>query len=208
MLYIISAPSGTGKSTLIKKLLKRKNLISIGQSISYTTRSMRKGEKNKKNYYFVSLKKFQNMIEKKRFLEYAKVFGNYYGTEKKKIQNICRIYKNVILDIDWKGEKQIRKSNWKMKSIFILPPSKKELIFRLKKRDRDKKKTIIFRTNTISKEIKNYLLYDYFIVNDDLDKTVQKIESIIVAENLKMKRNRKFCISLIEKIFSEKIFKI
>ena len=124
-IYILSSPSGAGKTTLVKKISKNKN---FSVSVSHTTRPPRPNEKNGKDYFFVSKNKFKKLIKQNKFLEHAKVFGNYYGSSKDLVINQLKVGKNVLFDIDWQGTRQIRnqKLNYKLKTFFILPPSKKE----------------------------------------------------------------------------------
>ena len=136
-IFVLSSPSGAGKTTLVKKIAKNKN-FSI--SISHTTRLPRPNEKNGKDYYFVSKNQFKKLIKKNEFLEHAKVFENYYGSSKKLVVQKLKKGKNIIFDIDWQGTRQIRnkKLKYKLKTFFILPPSKKELLKRLIKREKKK----------------------------------------------------------------------
>ena len=139
IIVILSSPSGAGKTTLVKKISSRN---SYNISISHTTRKPRVNEKDGKDYFFINNQKFKNLIKKKKFLEYAKVFKNYYGSLKETVINNLKKGENVIFDIDWQGTKQIKnkKLNYKIITIFILPPSKKELFKRLLKRDKKDKK--------------------------------------------------------------------
>ena len=136
-MFILSSPSGAGKTTLVKKIVRNKN---YSVSISHTTRFPRPTEKNGKDYYFVSKNKFKKLIKKREFLEHAKVFDNYYGSSKKLVIEKLNKGKNIIFDIDWQGTRQIRNKNLKYKlvTIYILPPSKKELLNRLNKREKKK----------------------------------------------------------------------
>lgn len=206
-IFIISAPSGVGKSSLIKELLKIKPLFQI--SISHTTRFARIGEKHGQHYYFISKNKFKNMIKKNSFIEYAKVFGNYYGTSKKSIESFLLLGIDIILDINWKGAKKIREIMPKRTvSIFILPPSSNELNLRLIKRGLDSKCDIEKRMQESIKEIIHYHEYDYLIVNDNFDIAFKKLNTIIKAENLKTYcqkfKYKKLIKNLIKKRFSDK----
>lgn len=181
ILFIISAPSGTGKSSLIKSFIEKEKSLKMNISISFTTRDIRPQEKNGIDYNFISKKKFKSMIYKKEFLEYAKVFNNYYGTSLKNINRLLSKGKNVFLDIDWQGAQQIKKKIPYSKSIFLLPPSKKELFFRLKKRNQDNKKVILNRMKNFSTEIKHYLEYDYLLINDNFDRALSNLKFIVSA---------------------------
>lgn len=180
-IFIISAPSGAGKSTLIKKLINDNPKFKI--SISYTTRKARLDEKNGKHYYFISKNKFQLMIKKNNFIEYAKVFGNYYGTAKKNIIDFLSKDHDVFLDIDWQGAKQIKNIFPNItKSIFVFPPSKKELYERLIKRNQDSQYIIKKRMKQAIKEINHYDEYDYLVINDNFNTAILDLKTIINAE--------------------------
>ncbi|MGP1930692.1 MAG: guanylate kinase [Arsenophonus sp. ET-YP4-MAG3] len=187
ILYIISAPSGVGKSSLIQALLKIQHLYEIKVSISYTTRKIRPSEKNGENYYFISEKKFQQMIKNNDFLEYASIFGNYYGTSRIVIEKNINNGIDLFLDIDWQGAQQIRKKISLIRTIFILPPSKNELLRRLYRRGQDNKKIIKQRMSQFLAEIKHYNEYDYIIINDDFNTALKNLESIIRSERLRLR---------------------
>ncbi|CAL1329109.1 guanylate kinase [Candidatus Providencia siddallii] len=187
ILYIISAPSGTGKSSLINSLLKNYIFNNIKVSISYTTRTIRSGEKNGKHYFFISKSKFLKKIKNNDFLEYAYIFENYYGTSKIMIEKLLNNYTDVILNIDWQGALQIRKKILKTRSIFILPPSKTQLFHRLKTRGQDNKETIKKRISYAINEIEHFNEYDYLIINDDFNTALNDLQSIIRSEHLKLK---------------------
>tara|TARA_Y100001935_G_scaffold188931_1_gene157211 strand:- start:142 stop:768 length:627 start_codon:yes stop_codon:yes gene_type:complete len=184
-MYIISSPSGAGKTTLVKRISKNRN-FSI--SISHTTRTPRPNEKNSKDYFFVSKNQFKKLIKKKEFLEHAKVFDNYYGSSKKQVNEKLKNGKNIIFDIDWQGTKQIRnkKLNYKLLTIFILPPSKNELLKRLKKRENNDMKTVKKRMKSFKKDLSRWKEYDLVVINDDLKKCYNKIMKAI---NDKSKNN-------------------
>lgn len=184
MLYIISAPSGTGKSTLIQSLIKSDYcyLDNIKLSISYTTRSKRSGELDGIDYYFVSIKEFKYMISTNMFLEYARVFDHYYGTLQNSIQMMLTAGKHVILDIDWNGVRQVRNKISNICTILILPPSKKELERRLKRRAQDTKAIIAFRMKKVIDCINHIAEYDYIVVNDNFNVAFRHLQSIILSE--------------------------
>ncbi|QFQ32597.1 guanylate kinase [Buchnera aphidicola (Aphis fabae)] len=184
ILFIISAPSGTGKSSLIKGLLKTKCLYNIQVSISHTTRIMRPGESHGKHYYFISKKEFRVMIQKKSFLEYAKVFNNYYGTSREFIEKMLISGIDVFLDIDWQGANQIRYKIPNTKSIFLLPPSKDVLYQRLRSRGQDSDTVISKRMEKAVDEMNHYSEYDYLIINDNFEKAINDLKTIIIAEHL------------------------
>lgn len=184
ILFIISAPSGTGKSSLIKGLLETQCLYNIQVSISHTTRIMRPGESHGKHYYFISKKEFRVMIQEKSFLEYAKVFNNYYGTSRKFIEKMLLSGIDVFLDIDWQGAKQIRYKIPNAKSIFLLPPSKDILYKRLRERGQDSDIIISKRMEKAVDEMNHYAEYDYLIINDNFEKAINDLKTIIIAEHL------------------------
>ena len=177
-LYILSAPSGAGKSSLISALLEKNQGTKKMVSISHTTRSPRPGESHGVHYYFVS-------VEKGHFLEYAKVFGgNYYGTSLPAIEENLAKGIDVFLDIDWQGAQQIRQKVPSVKSIFILPPSLPELERRLVGRGQDSKEVIAERMSKAISEISHYDEYDYVIVNDNFEQALADFQSILQAERL------------------------
>ena len=181
LFIILSSPSGAGKTTLAKKLLKNNKKIEL--SISYTTRKKRPLEKNKKDYNFVSEEEFEKLKKKKYFIEWAKVFNNYYGTSLIKVKKINNKGKDVLFDIDWQGSRKIKKKLGKnVVSIFILPPSKKELIKRLKRRAQDPDHIVKQRLSFYKMELSHWKDYKYVLINKNLSDTVKKIKTIIEAE--------------------------
>ena len=189
-IYILSSPSGAGKTTLVKKLSKNKNFIT---SISHTTRPPRPNEINGKDYYFTSKNIFKKLIKKKQFLEHAKVFNNYYGSSKELVISELKKGKNVLFDIDWQGTRQIRnkKLKYKLLSIFILPPSKEELLKRLIKREKKNMKTVKKRMKEFKKDLSKWNEYDYVVINDDLKKCYDNILTSIKNKN-KISFNRNY----------------
>ena len=187
VIVILSSPSGAGKTTLVKKIsLRKKYKISI----SHTTRKPRANEKNGRDYFFVNKKKFLKLIKNRKFLEYAKVFKNYYGSLKETvIQNLVN-GENVIFDIDWQGTEQIKnkKLKFKMITIFILPPSKKELFKRLLKREQKDKKIAKERMKQFEKDVKHWIKYDFVVINDEVEKCYKLINNFV---NLRKKSNLK-----------------
>ena len=179
----MSSPSGAGKTSISKKLVKKDKNISL--SISCTTRPRRKGEVNKKDYIFMSEENFNKNIKNKKFLEYADVFGYHYGTLVQTIKNFFAKKKDVLFDIDWQGFQQLKQSGMDVVGIFILPPNKKELIRRLRIRGRDTSEEMKKRMSLAQSEISHFPEYDYVVINKDLDKCVNQIQHIILAERLK-----------------------
>lgn len=188
-LFIVSAPSGAGKSSLIDALLKRFNLDdSLRLSISHTTRAMRPGETDHVSYHFVDKAEFEKLIERNAFYEYAKVFDNYYGTSREIVEQWLNEGKDVLLDIDWQGARQIREQTPCTKGIFIIPPSLEELNRRLVSRGTDSKEVIEGRMNKAMNEISHYNEYDYVIVNDDFEESLLTMRSIILANRAKTQK--------------------
>ncbi|MEL0629532.1 guanylate kinase [Psychromonas aquatilis] len=180
-LYIVSAPSGAGKSSLIKALLADKRNQPSQVSISHTTRDPRPGEVNGEHYHFVSVDEFKKLIEENAFFEWAEVFDNYYGTSRVTIEESLAQGIDVMLDIDWQGARQVRDVMPNAKGIFILPPSREELEARLNKRGQDSAEIIAKRMQEAQSEMSHYDEYDYLIVNDDFDTATQEFSAIVQA---------------------------
>ncbi|OOF65626.1 guanylate kinase [Rodentibacter sp. Ppn85] len=184
-LYVVSAPSGAGKSSLISALLESNSSTQKMVSVSHTTRAPRPGEIDGVHYYFVSKEEFESLIKQDLFLEYATVFGgNYYGTSLSAIQENLAKGIDVFLDIDWQGAQQIRKKVANVKSIFILPPSLPELERRLIGRGQDSEAVIMERMAKAKNEISHYDEYDYVIINDNFEQALADLQSILRAERL------------------------
>jgi guanylate kinase len=182
IVYIISAPSGSGKSTLVNELLKKVGDLEF--SISYTTRAPRGSETNGRQYYFVSRPEFEKMIEQGEFLEYAEVFGNYYGTARRFLRAAEQYGRDLLLDIDVQGAKQIQDKVPDATSIFILPPDRRTLEERLRKRSEDSDNVIERRLDTATREIENYKRYNYILVNDQLEDSIKALRAIVRGERL------------------------
>ena len=174
IVVVLSSPSGAGKTTLVKKIAQENN---FKISISYTTRKPRTNEVNGKDYFFISEEEFKSLIKNKEFLEYAKVFENYYGSSKSQVFENLNKGENVIFDIDWQGTEQIKKQklNYKLITFFILPPSKSELFNRLKNRDMKDKNIVEERMKQFNEDIKQWENYDFVVINDDLEKCYNEI---------------------------------
>ena len=181
-MFILSSPSGAGKTTLVKKIIKNKN---FSVSISHTTRPPRPSEKNGKDYFFISKNNFKKLIKNGKFLEHARVFNNYYGSSKELIIKKLKKGKNIVFDIDWQGTRQIRNKNldYKLLTIFILPPSKKELMKRLIKRENKNMKTVKKRMKNFKKDLSKWKEYDQVVINDDLNACYNKIMKSIKNNN-------------------------
>ena len=178
-LYVFSAPSGAGKTTLVKALLEQTD--DIGVSVSHTTRPPREGEINGKDYNFVSQDDFKSLIEQSAFLEHAQVFDNFYGTSQIWVEQELEVGRDVILEIDWQGAQQIRQQMPDMVSVFILPPSREELLKRLTGRGTDTQDVIDRRMHDAVSEMSHYGEFDYIIINDDFDLALQELRSIVLA---------------------------
>ena len=186
-LYIISSPSGAGKSSLLKALFEKFNQNdSMYLSVSHTTRNPRPGEVNHVHYHFVTVDEFKALIERNAFYEWANVFDKYYGTSRELVQQALNNGKDVFLDIDWQGARQLRDMEPDTQSIFILPPSLEELRKRLINRGQDSEETINKRMSKAQREISHYDEYDYCLINDDFDTTLKSLWSIISANRCKV----------------------
>ncbi len=183
---VLSSPSGAGKTSISKQIIKQDKSIAL--SISCTTRPKRRGEYNKKDYIFLTDQKFNLGIKQNDYLEYASVFGYRYGTLKQTINSFFKKKKDVLFDIDWQGYQQLKQSNLEVIGIFILPPSKKELVKRLKTRARDTNKEMKKRMKLVENEISHFPEYDYVVINENLKKCVNQIVNIIESERLKKHR--------------------
>ena len=184
-LFILSAPSGAGKSSLINALLKKHADMKV--SVSHTTRAPRPGEENGVHYHFASTDEFKALIAKDDFFEWAQVFDNYYGTSKQAIESQLDAGIDVFLDIDWQGAQQVRKIMPSVQTIFILPPSKEELEQRLNNRGQDSAEVIASRMAKAQSETSHYNEYDFVIVNDDFEDALADIEMIVMAQRLTLK---------------------
>jgi guanylate kinase len=202
-LYIVSAPSGAGKSSLISAMLEKNPTYAMKVSVSHTTRGMRPGEQDGVHYHFVEKEHFEALIEQGEFLEYAEVFGNYYGTSRVWIERTLDKGIDVFLDIDWQGARQIRTQMPAAKSIFILPPSNGELERRLNTRGQDSEAVIAKRMAEAKSEISHYKEYDYLIVNDDFDTALVDFKAILRAERLKQDKQAAKYSGMLEALLAE-----
>ena len=181
VMIVLSSPSGAGKTTLVKMLSKIDN---YEISISHTTRQPRLNEENNKDYYFVNEDEFKRLINNQEFLEYAKVFNNFYGTTRTPVIDRLNKGKNVLFDIDWQGADQIKnkKLDYKLITFFILPPSKEVLFERLSNRDMKDKLIAEERMKQFGRDVLHWINYDYIVINDDLENCFSKITNLINAE--------------------------
>jgi guanylate kinase len=187
LMLVLSSPSGAGKTTLSRKLLDDDKRVTL--SVSVTTRKMRPGEKNGRDYHFIDRKRFDAMVDKGELLEWAEVFDNYYGTPAKPVLEALATGRDVLFDVDWQGTQQLRdKASKDLVSIFVLPPSIPELEQRLKTRAQDDYETIHRRMAKAADEMSHWQEYDYVVINRDLDRTFADVVAILAAERVKRER--------------------
>ncbi|WKE65778.1 guanylate kinase [Gallaecimonas kandeliae] len=204
-LFILSAPSGAGKSSLIKALLEKHGQDgSLAVSVSHTTRAMRPGEENAVHYHFVEVPAFKALIEENAFFEWAEVFGNYYGTSRLAVEQQLAKGVDVFLDIDWQGARQVREMMPEAIGIFILPPSREELERRLVGRGQDSLDTIAKRMAEAVSEMSHYDEYDYLLINDDFDDSLQKLYAVVVSARQKLASQRQAHGALLDALLAVK----
>lgn len=187
LMFVMSSPSGAGKTTISRLLLERESNISL--SVSVTTRPPRPGEVDGKDYYFVDPTEFNLMLNRHELLEHAKVFDHYYGTPKGPVEESLAAGQDVLFDIDWQGEQQLKQAaRSDLASVFILPPSTEELAKRLQQRAQDSAEVVAARMAKAPDEISHWPEYDYIIINYDIEESVSQVQAILVAERLKRER--------------------
>ena len=182
LLFVVSAASGTGKTSLVKALLERVNNLHV--SVSHTTRGQRPGELDGVHYHFTQKQDFIDLVEQGGFIEYAEVFGNYYGTAQATVKEQLAKGHDVLLEIDWQGAQQVRNLFPESKQIFILPPSQFDLRERLSNRGTDAVDVIEHRLGCAVEDMQQYVNFDYVIINDDFNKALHDLESVIIANRL------------------------
>lgn len=187
-LYIVSAPSGAGKSSLISAILGQNGDPKLQVSVSHTTRNIRPGEEQGKHYHFVNVDQFKQLIDQQAFFEYAEVFGNFYGTSKRAIEEQLARGIDIFLDIDWQGARQVKQMMPDALGIFILPPSRHELERRLIGRGQDSEEVIRQRMQQAVSEMRHHDEYDYLIINDDFNQAITELNAIISANRLQQSR--------------------
>lgn len=197
-LFIIAAPSGAGKTSLVKAISAKTDSTNV--SISHTTRKPRHDEKNGEAYHFIDEAEFKSMVKQNHFLEYANVFGNYYGTSRDWVEQQLALSKNIILEIDWQGAQQVKSQLRNSVGIFILPPDYHTLRDRLVGRQNDDQETIDRRMSAAHEEMSHYKEFDYIVINDDFDRAVSELEAIITATNLGSCRQSSFYDDFVNKI--------
>lgn len=183
-LFVFAAPSGAGKTSLVKALLE--NMDGISVSVSHTTRTMRPGEENGIHYHFVDIPAFEKMVSEAAFLEHAKVFDNYYGTSRTGIEQQLALGMDVILEIDWQGARQVRKLMPETVGVFILPPSREALEQRLRGRGTDSGEIIARRMRDAQSESAHYDEFDYLVINDDFDTALAELQAIVTCHRQRL----------------------
>ena len=200
LLFVVSAASGTGKTSLVKALLERVNNLHV--SVSHTTRGQRPGELDGVHYHFTQKQDFIDLIEQGGFIEYAEVFGNYYGTAQATVKEQLAKGHDVLLEIDWQGAQQVRNLFPESKQIFILPPSQFDLRERLSNRGTDAVDVIEHRLGCAVEDMQQYVNFDYVIINDDFNKALHDLEAVIIANRLVTAQQAHRHQALIEKLIS------
>jgi guanylate kinase len=183
-LYILSAPSGAGKTSLLKALCQQDSELHV--SVSHTTRDIRPGEQDGIDYHFISQDEFLRMVGEGGFLEHAEVFGNYYGTSEDALKAELKAGHDTVLEIDWQGARQVRQRFPDAVSIFIMPPDQQALRDRLDARGQDSEETILVRMNQAVEEMSHYAEFDYLIINDEFDTALAQLASVVGAQRLRL----------------------
>ena len=200
LLFVVSAASGTGKTSLVKALLERVNNLHV--SVSHTTRSQRPGELEGVHYHFSTKEDFLASVQEGGFIEYAEVFGNYYGTAQRTVKEQLAKGHDVLLEIDWQGAEQVRKLFPESKQIFILPPSQFDLRQRLSNRGTDSVEVIEHRLSCAVEDMQQYVNFDFVIINDDFNKALHDLEAVIIANRLALKQQTERHQDLIQKLIT------
>lgn len=185
-MFIVSAPSGAGKTSLVRRIISELKELTV--AVSHTTRPQRPAEHDGHDYHFVSRESFESMVDEDQFLEYADVFGNYYGTSMGAVNNSLHLGHDVILEIDWQGAAQVRQKLTDVVSIFILPPSRATLIERLQGRGQDSDEVIEARTSEAVLEMQQYHRADYLIINDDFDEALSELKAVVISHRVQKSR--------------------
>lgn len=199
-LFVISAPSGAGKTTLVKALVK--SLPNVVLSVSYTTRARRAEEQEGVDYHFISKERFIELLEKNAFLEHAQLFHHYYGTSSEWVKSALDKNMDVILEIDWQGAKQVKEQFPQAETIFILPPSRDALVERLRKRRSDSEEVIHDRMNSAKEQLMHYNEYDYLLCNDQFDEALFDLQGIVRASRLQWRRQHVELEELLKRLLS------
>ncbi len=200
LLFVVSAASGTGKTSLVKALLERVSNLHV--SVSHTTRPQRPGELEGVHYHFTSQKEFLAQVEQAGFIEYAEVFGNYYGTSQDTVKQQLAKGHDVLLEIDWQGAEQVRRLFPESKQIFILPPSQFDLRQRLSNRGTDSVEVIEHRLSCAVEDMQQFINFDYVIINDDFNKALNDLASVIIANRLVLTQQAERHQDMIQKLIT------
>lgn len=199
-LFVVSAPSGAGKTSLLKALIERTPTLVF--SISYTTRAPRNGEVDGRDYHFIDLDRFRAMRDAGEFLESAEVFGNGYGTASADVERELAAGRDVVLEIDWQGARQVRRKAPEAISVFILPPSRRSLRARLTRRGTDSESTIARRMDAAAAEMDHWDEYDYVVVNDDFQRALADLAAVVAGDGQGVERSRPGLESLVSKLLA------
>jgi guanylate kinase len=199
-LFVIAAPSGAGKTSLVRALMQRRPALRF--SISYTTRKQRPTERDEHDYFFVKKEKFEEMRDAGEFLEHARVFDNYYGTSRKQVERLLDAGQDVLLEIDWQGAQQIRRALPECRTIFVLPPSREALEQRLRGRGTDSDEVIARRLRDSLADLSHWNEFDYIVVNDDFDRATDELEAIVTGKGEHLQRDRAQLRELLAKLLT------
>ena len=199
-LFVIAAPSGAGKTSLVRALMQRRPTLRF--SISYTTRAQRPTERNEHDYFFVDRQKFEQMRDAGEFLEHARVFDNYYGTSRSQVERLLDAGQDVLLEIDWQGAQQIRRTLPECRSIFVLPPSRAALEQRLRSRGTDSDEVIARRLRDSLADLSHWSEFDYIVINDDFDRATGELEAIVTGQGEHLRRDRAELRELLARLLS------
>lgn len=199
-LFVIAAPSGAGKTSLVRALMQRRP--TLGFSISYTTRKQRPNERDEHDYFFVTKERFEQMRDAGEFLEHARVFDNYYGTSRSQVERLLESGQDVLLEIDWQGAQQIRRALPECRSIFVLPPSREALEQRLRGRGTDSDEVIARRLRDSLADLSHWSEFDYIVVNDDFDRATGDLEAVVAGQGEALCRDRAELKELLARLLS------
>jgi guanylate kinase len=199
-LFVIAAPSGAGKTSLVRALMERRPALRF--SISYTTRAKRVSETDRHDYFFVSKDEFKRMVDAGEFLEHAQVFDNYYGTSRAQVEQLLDQGQDVLLEIDWQGAQQIRRALPECRSIFVLPPSRAALEQRLRNRATDSDEVIARRLRDSIADLSHWNEFDYIVVNDDFGRATTELEAIVTGQGESLRRERSGLQALVAKLLT------
>jgi|HigsolmetaAR202D_1030399.scaffolds.fasta_scaffold00024_44 guanylate kinase len=199
-LFVVAAPSGTGKTSLVRALMQR--MPELRFSISYTTRPKRENEQHGRDYFFVDKAEFERMIAAGEFLEHANVYGNFYGTSRRQVESMLEAGDNVLLEIDWQGAQQIARSMPERRSIFILPPSRSALETRLRGRGTDSEEVIARRLQASMADLSHWNEFEFVVINDDFDQATDDLEAIVRGQGEHLRRDRSDVVQLMQRLLA------